>query len=71
MAVSHPTEGIGRLGQHFDQSRISKVFKQVLKAAGLPASLSPHALRHTFAIRLIRAGALLTYAGTSWGTAQC
>jgi len=51
----------GRDDQHFDQSRISKVFKRVLKAAGLPSSLSPHALRHTFAIRLIRSGAPLTY----------
>jgi integrase len=51
----------GRDDQHFDQSRISKVFKRVLKAAGLPSSLSPHALRHTFAIRLIKAGAPLTY----------
>ena len=51
----------GRDDQHFDQSRISKVFKRVLKAAGLPSSLSPHALRHTLAIRLIRGGAPLTY----------
>ena len=32
-----------------------------LKAAGLPSSLSPHALRHTLAIRLIKSGAPLTY----------
>ena len=51
----------GRDDQHFDQSRISKVFKRVLKAAGLPSSLSPHALRHTLAIQLIRSGAPLTY----------
>src|SRR5262245_40516657 len=51
----------GRDNQHFDQSRISRVYKRILKAAGLPSSLSPHALRHTFAIRLIRAGAPLTY----------
>ena len=38
-----------------------KVFKRVLKVAGLPSSLSPHALRHTFAIRLIKSGAPLTY----------
>lgn len=50
----------GRDDQHFDQSRISKVFKRILKTAGLPSSLSPHALRHTFAIRLIKAGAPLT-----------
>jgi len=51
----------GRDDQHFDQSRISKVFKRVLKAAELPSSLSPHALRHTLAIRLIKSGAPLTY----------
>jgi integrase len=51
----------GRDGQHFDQSRISKVFKRILKAASLPSSLSPHALRHTLAIRLIKSGAPLTY----------
>ena len=51
----------GRDGQRFDQSRISKVFKRALKAAELPSSLSPHALRHGFAIQLIRNGAPLTY----------
>jgi integrase len=51
----------GQGGQRFDQSRISKVFKRTLKAAGLPLSLSPHSLRHTFAIMLIRNGAPLTY----------
>jgi Phage integrase family len=57
----------GRRSQHFDQSRISKVFKRILKAAGLPSTLSPHALRHTFAIRLIRAGAPLTYVRDLFG----
>lgn len=33
----------------------------MLKTAGLPSGLSPHALRHTFVIRLIRGGAPLTY----------
>jgi integrase len=51
----------GRGAQLFDQSRVSKVFKRILKGAGLPSSLSPHALRRSFAIRLIRGGAPLTY----------
>jgi len=33
----------GRDEQPFDQSRLSKVFKRILKAAALPLSLSPHA----------------------------
>jgi integrase len=51
----------GRDDQPFDQSRLSKVFKRILKTAALPSSLSPHSLRHSFAIRLIRGAVPLTY----------
>ena len=44
-----------------DESRVRKAFKTVLKKASLPTTLSPHCLRHTYAILMIQAGAPLTY----------
>ena len=44
-----------------DESRVRKAFKTVLKEASLPTTLSPHCLRHTYAILMIQAGAPLTY----------
>ena len=38
-----------------------KAFKRLLKQASLPSTLSPHCLRHTYAILMIQAGAPLTY----------
>jgi len=48
-------------GTPLDESRVRKAFKTVLKEASLPTTLSPHCLRHTYAILMIQAGAPLTY----------
>ena len=50
-----------REGSPLDESRVRKAFKTVLKKASLPTTLSPHCLRHTYAILMIQAGAPLTY----------
>ena len=34
-----------------------KMFKQALSAAGLPATISPHDMRHTFATDVLAGGA--------------
>ena len=48
-------------GSPLDESRVRKAFKRLLKMASLPTPLSPHCLRHTYAILMIQAGAPLTY----------
>jgi integrase len=48
-------------GTPLDESRVRKAFKRLLKLASLPRTLSPHSLRHTYAILMIQAGAPLTY----------
>ena len=50
-----------REGSPLDESRVRKAFKRLLKMASLPTTLSPHCLRHTYAILMIQAGAPLTY----------
>jgi site-specific recombinase XerD len=48
-------------GTHMDQSCVSRVFKGVLKAAGVPMHFHPHSLRHSFVVHVIQSGAPLTY----------
>ena len=38
----------------FDHARVGKVFKRIVKVAGLPVHHSPHSLRHTFASLLLQ-----------------
>jgi integrase len=70
-------------GHTMDQSRVSKVFKRVLKAAGLPHHYTPHVSvrlpstlcrsrhnRHTFGSLLLAQGAPLTYVARQMGHAS-
>ena len=50
-----------REGSPLDESRVRKAFKRLLKHASLSTTLSPHCLRHTYAILMIQAGVPLTY----------
>jgi integrase len=57
-------------GSPMDQSRVSKAFKRVLKAAGLPRHYSPHCLRHTFASLLLQQGESPAYVQRQLGHAS-
>jgi len=43
-------------GTPFDESRVRKAMRRVLKAAGLPLHFSPHCFRHTYASLLLQQG---------------
>lgn len=56
-------------GKPMDDRHVVRVFKRVLKAAGLPGHYSPHSLRHTFASRLLQRGESVVYTQRQLGHA--
>jgi len=61
---------VNRVGQRMDQSRVSKVFKRVVKTAELPVHYTPHCLRHTFASLLLQQGESPAYVQRQLGHAS-
>ena len=57
-------------GSPLDPSVVSRAFKRVLKAAGLPPHHSPHSLRHTFASLLLQQGESIQYVQRMLGHAS-
>jgi integrase len=54
-------------GTPLDESRVRKAFKATARRAGVPARLSPHSLRHTYASLMLAAGASLTWVARQLG----
>jgi hypothetical protein len=57
------------VGRPMDEARVSRVFRLVVKRAGLP-TFRLYDLRHTFASLLLAAGAPITYVATQLGHAN-
>jgi integrase/recombinase XerC len=52
-----PALFVGARGKRLDRRQTNRVLKDLCANAALPASISPHALRHGFATHLLEAGA--------------
>jgi len=48
---------VGSRGKRLDRSTAARIIKELCMLAGLPESVSPHALRHSFATHLLESGA--------------
>jgi hypothetical protein len=57
-------------GTLLDPARVQKVFKRVLKTAGLPLHFSPRCLRHTYASLLLQQGESPAYVQRQLGHAS-
>ena len=58
------------VGTPLDASRVRKVFRKVLKHAGLPLHFTPHCLRHTFASLLLQQAETPAYVQRQHGHAS-
>jgi site-specific recombinase XerD len=61
---------VGKGGERVSTRLVQKRVEALRQAAGLDKTVTPHALRHTFAKRLLDGGAPLTVVGKLLGHAR-